>query len=562
MVHAVHDGGGYVPTPRNEAQEHTFRSGDTLTSLADRYGVTPQAIREANPAIFQDNSAIRRMNAQETGSVIYTGEAVNIPPAPMSVTDDPIDVGNPGHGGLDREVNVDIKGDAGGGGISWNPDGGSVTLSAKQAASIEGGQPGRPGYKVEAGREGAVTLSGNTSDGNTTFSAEARVTDSVSAEGRGRPGTVEGEYSVGAGFTASYQVTLPGENRDVSEAVGVNPFDPTTIPVGGSVTLDSSAFTETAMAGSFRYIGTETDIEQSAGVSYTVERVDEDTVSVVAGPTEAIEAFNGVGVRAGDLSVMLGRQDNLSGANFSTAQFDISTPDGQAAYEHFNATGQVAHETPGVSNVATVSRVDYASQTQLRGELGPISGSLGGPENTGSLVQTTFPDGSYALNTQLQYSGNVPLEVVQRFDASGTEVLSERSYAFEIDTAHDNDSVAQSHADLLNWSLTGGGSGTPVSAGDKVTLTFSEDQMSALRQQTRDTVDGMEMGGNDLRLLVGGEHGAPVNDNMEFAIAMARNIGGTDYGFVERLFNISSGADGDIANRDYERIMAQVESTS
>jgi hypothetical protein len=44
----------------------------------------------------------------------------------------------------------------------------------------------------------------------------------------------------------------------------------------------------------------------------------------------------------------------------------------------------------------------------------------------------------------------------------------------------------------------------------------------------------------------------------DFAVAMARNLGGDNYGFAERLFQISSAADGDLADNQFARIDASV----
>src|SRR5690606_30972383 len=97
-----------------------------------------------------------------------------------------------------------------------------------------------------------------------------------------------------------------------------------------------------------------------------------DSVSVLAGPTETIESFSGTGVRIGDVTAIAGRQDLLGASNLQAATFDLSTPDGQAAYQHFMTTGQVAHDTPGVSGVARIGRVDMTSQPRLKVDAGAL----------------------------------------------------------------------------------------------------------------------------------------------------------------------------------------------
>lgn len=568
----VHDGGRSIaqvlPPSTPDASRHTVRAGDTVASLAERYMVSPEAIHAANPQLVSPTA--------QGGNAIQPGDVIEIPASPMSASGD-IDGGSANHATTDLKVSAK----AADGSITWQPDSTAVKLTAEQEAQLgnnraEGAPAGSRGASISVASESSVEVQESRGDGTTSFSVTTGSQVSVSGEANaGGRGGAEVEASAAAGFEARYKVTLPGEDRSVEAAAAVNPFDPTTIPVGGSVTLDSSAFTETALAGSFRMIGTETNLKVSDGVSYTVERVDADTVRVTTGPTETVNAFNGVGLRAGDLSVMAGREDQLHGATLQTAEFDIASVEGQAAYAHFNVTGQVAHETPGVDNVATISRVDYSSQTQLRAGYDQVSLALGEQANLGSSVQVEYPDGSTSLTTDLSYGGNVPLTINQRFDAAGNELPGERSYAFEVSTdrpsynwfernvlGRNEGSEEQANADLLNWALTGGAAGTgPVDAGQTVTLTFSESQLEALIEQTRATVDGNAFAGAhpDLRVLVEDYSGNPVHGTMDFAVSLARNLGSDPYGFAARLQTISAGADGNIANDSYARIDAEVQ---
>lgn len=575
-------GGGYVPQPSREPQTHVVTATDTVNNLADRYGVTPQALRDANPQVFQDPSARRRDDAQNGGDLLQTGETINIPPASQSIVDDPPASDfypNPNYPSPNSEYTVGGEGQNAGGAVTWNPGDGSIKVTGTQIATPPGQTDQSPvQYSVRSDTAVTGGQVNKTIDGKkyTEFTVEVQFTNSVQVEGENRTsrGLVEGEASAGAGTRARYKVLLPGENQSPEAAARVNPFDPTTIPDGATVMMDGQNFAQTSLAGSFRHIGMQTNVTEAAGVSYAITR-EGNNVRVTMGPNQAVEAFNGVGLRSEIATAMLGRQDNLGGSTLSTATFDLSNKDGQAAYAHFVATGQVAHETPGVSNVATLERIDYSSQTRAKLELGPVQADLAGPQNTGTFVKTTYPDGSYTYTTELQYSGNVPMQVTQRFDASGNEVLSERTYEFKVSTDHKVDlswwdnmwgqsdaeaeaSLENSHTQLLNWAFTGGGEGGPAQAGKTNTITFTEAQMQQLHAQTTRAAAANESGLDDLRLLTGGEDGQPVNSTFEFAVAMARNLGGDSYGFAERLQRIASGADGDPANDSYERIDATV----
>jgi hypothetical protein len=575
-------GGSYVPPPSAEPQTHVVSATDTVEALADRYGVTPQALREANPDIFQAPSGRRLDEARNGGDLLMAGETIRIPAASQSIVQDPAGndfVPNPTYPSPNSEFTVGGEGQNAAGSVTWNPGDGSIKVTGTQIATPPG-QTDQSPVQYSARAESAVTAGqvNKTFDGRdyTEFTVEVQFTPSANAEARNQTsrGLVEGEASVGAGTRARYKVLLPGKDQSPEAAARVNPFDPTTIPDGATVMMDGQNFAQTSLAGSFRHIGLQTNVTEASGVTYAVTR-DGNEVRVTMGPNQAVEAFNGIGLRSEIATAMLGRQDNLGGSTLSTATFDLSNPDGQAAYAHFVATGEVAHATPGVGDVATIERVDYSSQTRAQLELGPVQANLAGPQNTGTFVRTTYPDGSYTFTTELQYSGNVPMQVTQRFDAAGDEVVSERTYEFKVSTDHTVDlswwdnmlgrsdaeaeaSLENSHTQLLNWAFTGGSDTGPAQAGKTMTITFTEAQMQALHGQTTAAAAANESGLDTLRLLTGGEDGMPVNSTLEFAVAMARNLGGDNYGFAERLFQISSGADGDLANDDHARIDATV----
>lgn len=544
-VHVMHDGGGYAPIShlnnpeRTQPVQHRTSSTDTLQSLAGQYSVSPEAILQLNPRL-------------DGGNALPQGELINIPPPPQSVTDE-IDAGSPTHSTTD----ISFSGSGKYGGVTWKPDSASIKLTDKQKQELDSSRgDGVPvaadGFSVTMASEASVTFTASESDTHTSFSLTREFNASLSGEFRaGGVRGLDGEGSVSTGVTSTYKVSLPGE-ASVEQAVAIDPFDPTTIPVGASVTIDGGAFVNTSLEASFRYIGMQTGIKDASGVSYSIERVDGNTVRVTSGPTETINAFNGAGFRYGDASLMAGREDQLHGASLQTAEFDISTPEGQAALEHFNATGQIAHETPGVSNVATITRIDFSSQSQLRAELGPLKLVAGGEANLGSTVQITYPDGSYSLTTDLSYGDNVPLTVEQRFDADGNELPGERSYTFAIQVDGNNEQ-------LLNAVLTGGINGDgPVKQGDTAQLTFTEQEMQALIGQTGDAVDTYVTGAPDLRVLVEDYSGNRNVEPMDFAVSLARNLNSDSYGFVEKLFSISSAADGDLVN-GYEQIQARLE---
>src|SRR5690606_25251498 len=128
-VMAMDGGGGYVPQPRAESQAHVVTATDTVENLADRYDVTPQALRDANPQLFQDPSARLRLIGQHGGDLLLTGETINIPAASQSVIDDPAGndfVPNPTSPSANSEYSARVEGQHAEGSVTWNPGDGSV----------------------------------------------------------------------------------------------------------------------------------------------------------------------------------------------------------------------------------------------------------------------------------------------------------------------------------------------------------------------------------------------------------------------------------------------------
>ncbi|PPU06031.1 XVIPCD domain-containing protein [Xanthomonas arboricola] len=378
------------------------------------------------------------------------------------------------------------------------------------------------------------------------------------------------EASTSAGQRMRYALTLPGADQPAEAATRVNPLQPESLPIGARAVMDAQTYTQRDASASLQHLTMQSEITEASGRSYLIERVDERHVRVVTGPNAAIEAVNAVGLKAGPAQALLGRADALGQSRVESAQFDLADPRARAAMGAFMREGKMAPGVPGVDELQTLERVDFSSQQRLQLELGPLSADVAGNRNQGSQVRISTPgqDG-YTLVQQLQYGGNVPLTIVRQYDGNDTERVQERSYRFEIDgdvaapgllqrlggrnEASEEKAIAQN----LNSALSGDMAGTgAIAPGQKTTLAFSEEQMQALMQQTQTSVEAGRIGGSALTALVGDRNAAPQSPE-RFALAMARNVGGAPYAFVERLQRIADGADGTYDGR-LQRIDAEV----
>ena len=268
--------------------------------------------------------------------------------------------------------------------------------------------------------------------------------------GGARGAHVEG--SVATGFTSTYKVSLPGEGT-VEQAAAVNPFDPTTIPVGGSVTVDGSNFVDTSFEASFRYIGTQTKISDAAGVSYTVERVDENTVRVLAGPTAVGKGTVATYIRDNHPEVWLSvsattrapRPGEVDGHHYhfvDDAEFDRLEREDQLL-EWAVVHGRARYGTPR-------QPVEEALRS---GRPALLEIDLQGARQ----VRRAMPDASFVFLAPPSWD-----ELVQRLVGRGTEDEQERATRLatartelaarqEFDHTIVNDDVARAAEELVSW---------------------------------------------------------------------------------------------------------------
>lgn len=176
------------------------------------------------------------------------------------------------------------------------------------------------------------------------------------------------------GIKGAFEVSMPEQIARSTNLAEVNPFDPDSMPTSTVIKLDASRYSGNEFKATFRNIGTETNINHFEGTGLLVEKTGTDQVRVTAGPSEAIEAYNGLGVEFSVAGVMLGRNDKLDGATLKTAEFNLASADGRAAYNDFVATGTMPTANgQGVAEVATIQKLDFSSQTTLKAELGRLN---------------------------------------------------------------------------------------------------------------------------------------------------------------------------------------------
>ncbi|ARU51723.1 hypothetical protein CBR64_09735 [Cellulosimicrobium cellulans] len=448
-------------------------------------------------------------------------------------------LGNPATEGTDAKVGF---------GVTHDPESGETTYSG--SGSLSDWMKTTNGSKISFGVNGGAeyTVGEKSEDGFTTYTSKSDV--SIGVEGgvdKGGTG-VSGGYTTGV--TSAYTVKVP-DDAGVTDPGSINPFDPRSMPVGSSVTMDGGSYAETELNAAFRHIAVESSVKDASGVTSLVERTGDDTVRVTAGPTEAIANHAGLGLDFDAVKVMLGNTTSLDGASLRSAEFDLSTPEGQAAYDTYLVTGEIpADPSTGISGTTKIERVEFDS-TSTVGFDTPVGGAeweIG--KNTGSLVATTNPDGSTEQLLTATYGDRGDFRMSQAFDASGTEDVSARTYSFDV-TADDMSSQYFNTKDFSGFSPS-----SEVSSGQQVTMTLTESQMNRLADSVRTAVENDSLG-MQTRMIVTDYDMKPLTDPYQLATSLAR-AADSDLELVMMISEINAAGDGSATDRSAARFPGTV----
>jgi len=402
-----------------------------------------------------------------TGSTGQTGATNQVAPQPPADTFQP---------------NGTVGGDA-----ALSIDGNSATASANANVDVEL----RKGLNVHFGTSIEATSNVESEDGFTTLTAEG--TMSVSLGGEIDLGRVGFGADYTEGVHTEYQLRMSDadyERMESGEIPTPDPYNPDTMPVGSSVLLNSENFTDTGFDASYQQLSLESDIHDESGVSVLVEKTGEDTVRVTSGPTEAITNSWQLGLSLGPASVHIGNTTSLESAQLRTAEFDLSTPEGEAAYNRYLTTGEVPQDNgPGVDDVATIRKLDFTSESSVGGNIGPIGGSLPLGSSNFDVYQTEYPDGSVDQITEAKQHAGTPIRLVQHFNADGTEDFSRQELSMHF--------VGLGGSSEDQWAQVYGTDQHDYDGDMDIHLEFDGEQSMALVERAQQYIEAEEAAGRD-----------------------------------------------------------------
>lgn len=302
---------------------------------------------------------------------------------------------------------------------------------------------------------------------------------------------VTGSYSEFEGGRLNYEAVVTPEQgallADGDMAGAPNPLDPLNMPSGTSVLMRGQALEGTTFELNYKAFtigGTTTEL---SGLGFGVTRGEGSIVEVYSGPVETVEnsAFFGLG-RQGTLAVGIGSDLSMETREMQIARIDLSTAEGQAAYQAFISTGQVpSWSPPGVQQSGTteVFSHEYASFIGL--QVGGLE--IGGSSDAnGTITQTTWADGTVEYSNTYTSVGGVTTEVRYQLDESGNPDYANATWtvvranldptlANYLESAYD-----PSRANMF-----------PENA-QHTQQVFTTDELMALRDRARDYVVGLQ----------------------------------------------------------------------
>ncbi|KAF1004648.1 MAG: hypothetical protein GAK28_03850 [Luteibacter sp.] len=320
------------------------------------------------------------------------------------------------------------------------------------------------------------------------------------------------------GERATYEVTVPAPYK--VDAKAINPYDPTTLPTGTVISYDSTRYDNETSGITFGKavgnVGVHGDRKHDDGVTMRIEKTGDHTVRVAVTQNDRVDDTSRIGPELGKLSPQLGRDGKMTLATTTTAEFDLSTREGQEAYGQVLA-GQALpqRDGQGVSGVSTTQKLGIDTQ--------PRAGLKGvGETDIGKHVDT-----SYELVHDKDRS-----EITFHYDVPGA--ISARS-TFPLGDDHQPDmskgkyfSITLPHMDVHQAGALrtafGGTAGTRgLEDGQPVEMKFTGEQLMQMRQRARDYIEHHGQPGMLRDLDAGKEYGGSADMMAMAAMATAKN---------------------------------------
>jgi hypothetical protein len=329
---------------------------------------------------------------------------------------------------------------------------------------------------------------------------------------------VSGSYTEFEGARLSYEaVVTPGQGTQIAngDLAGVpNPLDPLSMPQGTSLLMRGQSLTGSTFEANWKAFtvgGTHTEL---SGLGFGVTRGEGSIVEVYSGPVDTVEnsAFFGLG-RQGALALGVGSDLSMETREMQIARIDLSTSEGQAAYQTFISTGRVPDwSPPGVKQSGTteVFSHEYASFIGL--QVGGLT--LGGSNDAnGTITRTTWADGTVDYSNTYTSTGGVTTDVRYQLDDAGNPDYSNATWTVV------RANLDPTLANYLESAYDPSRSNQFPDNAQHTQQTFTTDELMALRDRARDYV--VEMQGQEKLDNLDSDVETPWWSSQEEALAIA-----------------------------------------
>lgn len=325
------------------------------------------------------------------------------------------------------------------------------------------------GIDGEVGISSTVSLEKSSTKDGDTYTVTSKVSLNGSAGIDLKRWGIEG--SVAAGTEVSYQITVP-HGVDPNS---INPNDPASWPPGTSLKIDANQVSGYGMEVKYGAASAENSLGSSHGTSRIMTHNADGTVTVMEGPTEAMNQSFKLGLGIDGIKVSIGVNESLSDGQFHSVTFDPSTAEGAAALDRSAFGGALpTADAPGLKDIVQVSDIEYNHSLNAAGKFFNVESSSSTGATSHSYVTTTRGDGTSEMLTSVRIPGYADLTIAQNWDSSGHAEPDNTVYDYKLSNISDLD------AQVLNLQKYSGiDSGGGFNAGDDVTVTFTQQQMEA-----------------------------------------------------------------------------------
>lgn len=298
---------------------------------------------------------------------------------------------------------------------------------------------------------------------------------------------VSGSYHEFAGMRLDYEaIVTPQQGARLGEGDldGLpNPLDPLSMPDGSSVLMRGQSLQGSAFEANWKAFTIGSGHTELSGLGFSVTRQEGSIVQVAAGPVETVEndLFLGIG-RQGLAAVGVGSESSYESREMDVARIDLSTAEGQAAYQQFLATGRVPEwSPPGVPQSGTTEVFD-AEHARFAGiELGGLKVAID-DDSQYTVTDTRWDDGSTDRQVTYTDSGGLTTDVRYQVGADGTPDYDNAQWTVVRSDLH------PALASYAEAAFDGASSNRSLDGNQHVQMGFTTDDLMAIRDQARISV--------------------------------------------------------------------------